>query len=373
MAAQESGIGQDVKCVDKEKMRLKNILIIALAIFLTGVSCQVQTPAVQPTMFAPSIPAPTATESPVVQPTTLNADNLSNLQKSASLQASTGELTCSWSSDSNLVNIMGITKAGLYKTDTLELTSEFSVNETSVLYDVSPDTALAAYSLDGVKIQLYDFITKTDRLSITPDFQFGNVNFTPDGHYLAVDSNDLVEVVFFDTVTGKRVKSLSGFETAAPVYNTEFSPDGSYLLWISRGTAQPMEISSKILKPALSHEDFISAARMSHDSSKVATTAAGTLKGIFQPLVTVWNVQNGTALWQMGNVDYFSSLDFSPDDMIIAAGSMNEVVFYDVATGKELSRLATGGQAINSLGFSPDGKSLLTCSSDGIATIWKVG
>jgi WD40 repeat protein len=354
-------------------MRLNKILVIALAIMLAGVSCQVQTPAVAPKIIASSIPAPTATELPVVKPPALNSDNLSNLKKSTSLQASTSSLNCAWSSNGTLVAIMDNTKAGLYKADTLELTSEFSVNESNALYDVSPDAALAAYSLDGVKIQLYDFNAKADRLSITPDFQYGNVNFTPDGHYLAVDSNDLVEVVFFDTITGKRVKSLSGFETAAPVYNTEFSPNGSYLIWISRGTAQPMEISSQTLKPALSHEDFISAARMSHDNSKVATTAAGTLKGTFQPLVTVWNVQNGTALWQMGNVDYFSSLDFSPDDMIVAAGSMNEVVFYDVTSGKELSRLATGGQAINSLAFSPDGKSLLICSSDGIATIWKVG
>jgi WD40 repeat protein len=356
----------------EEKMKLNKILIITLVIILAGVSCQVQTPAVQPTMAASSIPAPTATEPPVVQLPALNPDNLSNLQKSASLQASTAALNCAWTSDSNLVSIMDNTKAGLYKADTLELTSEFSVNESNALYNVSPDAALAAYSLDGVKIQLYDFITKADRLSITPDFQYGDVFFSPDGNYLAVNSMDSIEVVLYDTASGKRVKSLSGFETAAPVYSAEFSPDGSYLLWISRGTAQPMEISSQTLKPALSHEDFISAAKMSQDNSKVATTAAGTLNGTFQPLATLWNVQNGTAFWQMGNVDYFSSMDFSPDDMIIAAGSMNEVVFYDVTTGKELSRLATGGQAINSLGFSPDGKSLLTCSSDGIATIWKV-
>ncbi len=111
---------------------------------------------------------------------------------------------------------------------------------------------------------------------------------------------------------------------------------------------------------------------MSHDNSKVATAAAGTLNGEMQPLVTLWDSQNGAVLWQMGNAEYFSSLDFSTDDSLLAAGTINEVVFYDVASGKELSRLQTGGDVINSLGFSPDGKSLLTCSTDGIATIWKI-
>jgi WD40 repeat protein len=354
-------------------MRTHKILAIALALILAGVSCQKQSPAVPPTTVAPLVPTSTAVEPPVVKPAALNGNNLSALQKSASLQASTSELTCAWTSDSNLVAMMNITTAGLYKADSLELTSEFSVNDTSALYDVSADAALVAYSLDGVKIQLYDLVTKSDRLSITPDFQYGNINFTPDGNYLAVDSNDLIQVVFYDTVTGKRVKSLSGFETAAPVYSAEFSPNGGYLIWISRGTAQPMLISDQILLPALSHEDFIAAVRMSHDNSMVATAAAGTLNGTFQPLVTLWNAQNGTVLWQTGNVDYFSSLDFSEYDAFLAAGTMNEVVFYDVASGKELSRLVTGGHVINSLAFSPDGTSLITCSDDGIAEIWKVG
>ena len=205
-----------------------------------------------------------------------------------------------------------------------------------------------------------------------PDFQFAGVYFSPDGKRLAVDSLDAIEVVIYDTASGERVNSLSGFETAAPVYGAAFSPDGRYLLWLSRGTAQPMDISTQTLMPALSHEDFIAAARMSRENSKVATAAGGTLNGEFQPLVTLWNPQNGAVLWQMGNAEYFSSLDFSPDDSILAAGTKNQVVFYETASGKELSRMQTGGDVINSLGFSPDGQSLLTCSSDGIATIWKV-
>ena len=253
---------------------------------------------------------------------------------SSSMQASTGAVDCAWSKDSSVISVMDITHAGLYDADTQTLLAEFTGDEYTALYAVSPDAGLAAYSLDGIKIQLYDFNTKADRISITPEFQYGSVFFSPDGSLLAVDSLETIEVVLFDTSTGAQVNSLSGFETAAPVYRALFSPDGSSLLWLSRGTAQPMDIATQKLDPALSHEDFIAAARISRDNTKVATAAAGTLNGEMQPLVTLWNSQDGQDLWQMGNLEYFSSLDFSMDDSLLAAGTLNEVVFYDVAFRK---------------------------------------
>ena len=99
---------------------------------------------------------------------------------------------------------MDITHAGLYDADTQSLLAEFTGDEYTALYAVSPDAGLAAYSLDGIKIQLYDFNTKADRISITPEFQYGGVFFSPDGSLLAVDSLETIEVVLFDTSTGAK-------------------------------------------------------------------------------------------------------------------------------------------------------------------------
>jgi len=354
-------------------MKITRFFIIPLTILLAGASCQVQAPTSETPAIEASLSAPEAIKPPVViQKTTINDKNLAQLEKSASLQASTSALTCAWSSDSSKITIMDNTHAGLYDAASFSLLGEFTGDEYTALYAVSPDAGLAAYSLDGLIIQLYDFATKTDRISITPDFQYGSVFFSPDGSLLAVDSLDKIEVVIYDTSTGAQVNNLSGFETAAPVYSAVFNNIGNYLLWISRGTVQPMLIADQLLLPALSHEDFVAAVRMSHDNSWVATAAAGTLNGVLQPMVTVWYAPKGSVAWQMGNAEYFSSLDFSPYDALLAAGTKNEVVFYDVASGKELSRLHTGGDVINSLGFSPDRMSLLTCSTDGIASIWEV-
>ena len=355
------------------KMKINKVLIIFLIILFANASCQVQAPTVESPAVEASIPAPKPTAPPAeTQNIFINPDNLTQLEKAASLQASNGAIECAWSSDSKRVTILDITHTGIYDADTFSLQAEFTGDEYTALYAVSPDAGLAAYSLDGIKIQLYDFNTKADRISITPDFQYGGVFFSPDGSQLAVDSLETIEVVLFDTSTGAKVGTSSGFETAAPVYRAAFNTNGIYLLWISRGTVQPMLINNQILLPALSHEDFISSVRMSHDNSWVATAAAGTLNNVMQPLVTVWYAPNGSVVWQMGNAEYFSSLDFSQYDAVLAAGTKNEVVFYDVVSGKELSRLQTGGDVINSLGFSPDGTSLLTCSTTGIASIWKI-
>ncbi len=354
-------------------MKINKFLIVPSIILLTLVSCQVQAQVVKATTVEASVPSSESTKSPIeAQSKFINPDNLDQLEKSASLQASTGAMDCAWSSDGSTLTIMDTTHAGFYEAASLSLLGEFTGDEYTALYTASPDASLAAYSLDGKKIQLYDFTTKADSLSITPDFPFGAVFFSPDGTQIAVESLDEIKVVIYDTSTGAQVDNLSGFETAAPVYSAAFNTGGNYLLWISRGTVQPMLIMDQILLPALSHEDFVAVETMSHDNSWVATAAAGTLNGVMQPLVTLWYAPNGSVVWQMGNTEYFSSLDFSAFDALLAAGTKNEVVFYDIASGNELSRLKTGGDVINSLGFSPDGKSLLTCSTDGIATIWKV-
>jgi len=198
-------------------MKIPRLLIFSLAFLLGVSSCQVQTPTTEAPEVETSLPLPEISESPVpAEEVLINSENLGQLELSSSMQASTGAIECDWSKDSNVISVMDITHAGLYEADTQTLLAEFTGDEYTALYDVSPDAGLAAYSLDGLKIQLYDFITKADRISITPDFQYGSVFFSPDGSQLTVDSLETIEVVLFDTSSGTEVDRLNGFETAAP-------------------------------------------------------------------------------------------------------------------------------------------------------------
>ena len=347
-------------------------LIAACLILIAGAACQAPSLAENMAPANTAMPAPEITEPAVSQAKTISADTLSHLVISETLQVSNSVVNCAWASDGNSIAVMDMTWAGFYSPAGFEIVSQFTGDESTILYAVSPEAGLAAYSLDGASIQLYDFAAKADHLSLMPDFNFANAFFSPDGSQLAVESADTIEVVVYDTESGEKINTLSGYETAAPVYSTSFSPNGKYLLWLSRATAQPMEISSQSFFPALSHEDFIAAVKMSHDTYKVATAAAGTLNGEFQPLITLWGTQTGEAAWQTGNAEYITALDFSADDALLAAGAKDEIIFFDTSSGKEISRLKISGERISSLDFSPDGKSLLACNSNGAVAVWTI-
>jgi WD40 repeat protein len=67
------------------------------------------------------------------------------------------------------------------------------------------------------------------------------------------------------------------------------------------------------------------------------------------------------------------SLDFSPDNKLLASCSMDEnIKTWDVQTGK-IHKLFTGhNYAVVSVRFSPDARHLITASYDGTARLWEV-
>jgi WD40 repeat protein len=325
--------------------------------------------------MVPAVPDETDTQPPVSpkpdQESLISVDTIGNLSPSITLQPSTGALTCSWAQNGSSIWVQDFFTVSLYDAATMDVLAKFDGGEYAAFYDTSADGQTVAYSQDGQEIRFLDIFSKEDRLTFTPGFPYSAVFFSPNGSILGVASLENIEVILFNVETGLIGGSLNGFTTAAPVYSADFGPDGDTLIWLSRGTVQPMSIGSGELGPSLSHEDFVVAVAVSPDGSLIATAAAGTLDGEFQPLVTLWDTFSGSVVWQNGNPEYFSSLDFSPDGSLLAAGTEGEVIFYQTDNGEELARLITGSEVVNDLGFSPDSTALLTCETDGRLILWK--
>jgi RNA polymerase sigma factor (sigma-70 family) len=77
-----------------------------------------------------------------------------------------------------------------------------------------------------------------------------------------------------------------------------------------------------------------------------------------------------------GGKEPILSVAFAPDARLLAGGSHDGTVhLWDVASGKEVRRLATGGEG-HSVAFSPDGKSLVSGGGErgkwGVVRIWDV-
>ena len=343
---------------------MKKIILLVLALGLFFSACVTHPP-------TESVEQPRADSQSPSADLPITMETVGRLTPLISLQPSAGALVCKWAREGTNLWVQDLFSASLYDAATMDKLAEFKGGEYATIYDTSEDGHTVAYSLDGQEIKLFDILAQNDRLSFSPSFPYSSVFFSPDGSILSVASLEEIEIVQFDTSDGMEAGSLSGFTTAAPVYSAHYSADGKMLIWISRGRVQPMDITSGKLGPSLAHEDFVVSAVMSADGNLIATASAGTLNGEFQPLVILWDAQSGEVLWQNGNRDYFSSLDFSPDGSLLAAGSVGETIFYETASGKEIFRLKTDNASVNSLGFSPDGRALVTCVTDGKLTLWK--
>jgi len=75
-----------------------------------------------------------------------------------------------------------------------------------------------------------------------------------------------------------------------------------------------------------------------------------------------------------GHAEAVHSVAFSPDGKTLASGSSDDTVrLWDVATGRQIGRPLTGHSYwVNSVTFSPDGKTLASGSLDGTVRLWDV-
>ncbi|MFP4575509.1 MAG: WD40 repeat domain-containing protein, partial [Coleofasciculus sp.] len=87
--------------------------------------------------------------------------------------------------------------------------------------------------------------------------------------------------------------------------------------------------------------------------------------------IKLWDVQTGKEITTfLGHGASVNSVSFSPDGKTLASGSGdNTIKLWDVQTGKEITTLQD--TSVNSVSFSPDGQTLASGSADTIK-LWDV-
>jgi len=176
----------------------------------------------------------------------------------------------------------------------------------------------------------------------------------------------LHQVVIWDVANRRYVTS---FEFGQPqVVSLAFSPDGKVLAAGGVQGWNVWDMTTWKRRTANASSTVVRSVAFSADGSSLATVGD-------DMAVRLWNTADyGPRAVFDGTPSTFSSVAFSPDGRLVAAGSHGEgsVKIWDLGTKRMHSRLYRGLNGVLAIAFSPDGKTLAAGSTDNLLTLWDV-
>jgi WD40 repeat protein len=174
----------------------------------------------------------------------------------------------------------------------------------------------------------------------------------------------MVKLWSFDT--HELLATLAGHNAA--VSALAFSPDGTYLA--SAGD-EPLIImwdpkTAKQLYQLESHEDKVFALAFSPDGNFLASAG-------FSNLVIIWDPKTGSQLQKFktkGGIAF--DMAFSTDNKTIFVPSSSNIELHSIETGNLITDIGDSLGRVYSVLISTDGKTMISCGSEGIVRVFRV-
>ncbi len=226
----------------------------------------------------------------------------------------------------------------------------------------SPDGKRLASAGDDRIVRVWDISAR--RVVLTLQGHSGSVlavAFSPDGKRIATGSGDMDGTLrLWNARTGQQERVIPVRDS---VMRVQFGPDGKRIL--TAATELTLWDTNRG-KPVLSiRQPFLDiGVALSRDGTRIVGGVHGGVK--------VWNAATGEEVvaLQGRHADQVICAAFSPDGTQIATGSGDKTVkLWDAKTGKETYTLEGHAGRVKSLAFSPDGKLIASCASDGVR-VW---
>lgn len=186
---------------------------------------------------------------------------------------------------------------------------------------------------------------------------FYSVAFAPSGdHIISVSSDNYLRL--WDVKSGEQIKSFQG--STNKVFTAMFSPDGKYTVSSAANNTLVLldALSGKKIKTFSGHTDFISSAVFTPNGKNIVS-------GSNDKTIRIWDISSGKELqkFTVQNTGV-KNVSVSPDGQyIVSCGfdngeSRTHMKLWSISTGKEILEYM-GYSAEGSASFSPDNKFVL--------------
>lgn len=368
-------------------LRPLKLLLVVTASLLVTASCQAAPPRPSPTAppaspttaptaapppATPTPAAPTPAPTPTPTPEVIAPENATRIKETGHIEVPS-VLKLVWSLQGDSIAAVSTRSVSLYNPQSLQLIRSFSAGADQVLDFSADGRTVAVGKANHEVVDLINVFTGSVVRTLQPGVQFVQGIFSPDGQNLALTLASQIAVELWDTATGREVRRLTGFQTAAPVYGVAFAPDGLTLIWKARATVQLMNVATGQLGPEFRHEDFVASLAVTPDGKTLATAVAAQAGGQLVGTIKLWDAQSGNEITTLTQSDgTASAMTFSPDGRLLAAASGKQIELWDTATRTRISNLTGHAANVSSLAFSPDGLTLASAGADGMIRFWQV-
>ncbi|RKU15867.1 hypothetical protein C6500_18810 [Candidatus Poribacteria bacterium] len=239
----------------------------------------------------------------------------------------------------------------------------------------SATDALWAGSRDDGTIRLWDTKIDKHKATLTNDISsiINSIAFSPDGGTIASAGweNGHGTVQLWDAATGEHKETL--MEHTNSVFTVAYSPDGvSFLSGSKDGTILLWDTATYQLKAELT--GYSDAIAFSPDSSTLAIAGR-------DRKIRLWDAVSGEhQLTLTEHTDEVYSLVFNPDGRTFAGiGGDSTIRLWDAVTGEHLQTITGHTRSVSTISFDADGSTIATgsghddgTSGDKIIRIWNV-